>query len=189
MAHRTCIIVPELLSPQFHGEDSNASSDIPPVNTCTNYVDELAAISLDSACSSGTGEQGLEYLTKKQQDMLRAINTNLFGVHSCVFNPRFDTSIYQQEDQDYHYPVVPDFEGKLLIEGLQNALRYSGEDQWSSPSITLYRSRPDIFEVQENSKIVVHHGNQHVSFRSANRRVITGQFIILYEAHELVPFN
>jgi hypothetical protein len=134
-------------------------------------------------------EQTLEIATKKQQDILRAINTNLFGVMCCVFNPRFDTSVYQQEDQDYHYPVIPDFEGKMLIEGLQNVLRYSGEDQWSSPTITLYRSRPDIFEVQEYAKIVVHHGNQHVSLRAANRRVITGQFIILYDVFELVPFN
>jgi hypothetical protein len=180
--------VNELINPQFHGDESDSSSN-GPINPCTDYVDELAVISLDTTCTQNTYEQMLEEASKKQQDILRAINTNLFGVYCCVFNPRFDTSIYQQEDQDYHYPVVPDFEGKLLIEGLQNVLRYSGEDQWSSPSITLYWSRPNIFEIKENAKIVVHHGDQHVSLRSTNRRRQMGQFIELYEVHELVPYN
>ena len=150
---------------------------------------ELADIAFSASCGNNNAKVALEQSAKKQQDILRAINTNLFGLFSCVFNPRFDTSIYQQEDQDFHYPIIPDFEGKLLIEGLQNVLRYSGEDQWSSPEITLYWSRPNIFEIKENAKIVIHQGDQRVSLRSSNRRRQMGQFIELYETHQLIPFN
>ena len=191
MANRTCIVVNELFTPQFHGPNSLASFNSSGGSTdpCKNYLHELADIAFSEACSKNDTKLNLELAAKKQQDILRAINTNLFGLQSCIFNPRFDTSVYQQEDQDFHYPVIPDFEGKLLIEGLQNILRYSGEDQWSSPEITLYWSRPNIFEIKENAKIVVHHGDQRVSLRSANRRRQMGQFIELYETHSLIPFN
>ena len=187
--YRTCILVPEQLSPNFHGTRVIDSSNLPVVDPCTEYLDEITLIASSAGCSTNNTKILLEIAAKKQQDILRAINTNLFGIHACIFSPRFDTSIYQQEDQDYHYPVIPDYEGKLLIEGLENVLRYSGEDQWSSPTITLFWSRPNIFEIVENAKIVVNHGDQHVSLRSANRRRQMGQFIELYEAHELVPFN
>lgn len=188
-AYRTCILVNQQLSPNFHGTRVIDSSDLPVVDPCADYLDEIVSITSSPECNVNNAKMLLEIAGKRQQDILRAINTNLFGVNACVFNPRFDTSIYQQEDQDFHYPTISDYEGKLLIEGLENVLRYSGEDQWSSPTITLYWSRPNIFEIQENAKIVVHHGDQHVSLRSANRRRQMGQFIELYEAHELVPFN
>ncbi len=188
--HRVCIIVPESLTPNYHGALPHSSGIL--VDPCADALTELVTIN-SPPCSTSTNtpsyQQLQEQSAKKQQDILRAINTNLFGVFCCVFSPRFDTSIYQQEDQDYHYPVIPDYEGKLLIEGLQNVLRYSGEDQWSSPTITLYWSNPNIFEIQENAKIVAHQGDQKVSLRVLNRRRMLGQFLELYEAMELVPYN
>lgn len=186
-SYRTCVIVNELLSPKFHG----LSPDLPLAtpNPCKDYLNEIIML-VDPPCNNPVSfEQLQEQSAKRQQDILRAISTNLYGVEACVFLPHFDTSIYQQEDEDYHYAVVPEWEGKVLIEGLQNLLRYSGEDQWSSPTITLYWSRPNVFEIQENSKIVVHQGDQRVSLRSANRRRMMGQFIELYEVHELIPLN
>ena len=187
---RVCIIVPESLTPNYHGALPHSSGIL--VDPCADALTDLVTIN-SPPCSTGTNtpsyQQLQEQSAKKQQDILRAINTNLFGVFCCVFSPRFDTSIYQQEDQDYHYPVIPDYEGKLLIEGLQNVLRYSGEDQWSSPTITLYWSNPNIFEIQENAKIVAHQGDQKVSLRVLNRRRMLGQFLELYEAMELVPYN
>lgn len=130
-----------------------------------------------------------EQAAKTQQDSLRAIYTNLQGVQACIFNPRFETSIYDEEDQDYHYPVVPDYEGKLLIDGIADALRFAGEDQWSMPEVTLYWSQPNVFDIKENAKIVVNHFDQRISFRSKNKRRQLGQHIELVQVHQLVPFN
>lgn len=189
MAYRVCVVIPELFTPNFHGDSSGVDSSGGLVDPCNDYQDELAQIALSPECSENNSKQLLEVAAKKQQDILRAISTNLYGYTSCIFNPRFETSIYDSEDQDYHYPTVPDFEGKLLIDGLQNGLRYSGEDQWSAPEITLYWSRPNIFEIKEHAKIIVNHGDQKVALRSANRRRMMGQFVELYEVHQLVPYN
>jgi hypothetical protein len=130
-----------------------------------------------------------EQAAKRQQDSLRAIYTNLHGVQGCVFNPRFETSIYDSEDQDYHYPIVPDFEGKLMIDGIADTIRFAGEDQWSMPEVTLYWSQPNIFDIKENSKIVVNHLDQKISFRSKNKRRQVGQHVEMVQVHQLVPFN
>lgn len=130
-----------------------------------------------------------EELAKRQQDSLRAIYTNLKGVHACVFNPRFETSIYDSEDQDYHYPIVPDYEGKLLIDGIADTIRFAGEDQWSMPEVTLYWSQPNVFDIKENAKIVVNHLDQKMSFRSKNKRRQLGQHVEMVQIHQLVPFN
>lgn len=180
MSYRTCITI--LPNPP-------AGSTGGPLDPCKTALDEITTIVTSSECSETTAKEMLENLAKQQQDILRAISTNLYGLHSCVFNPRFETSIYDSEDQDYHYPVIPDYEGKLLIDGLQNVLRYSGEDQWSAPEITLYWSSPNIFEIKEHAKIVVNHGDQRVSLRSANKRRQMGAFVELYEVHQLVPYN
>jgi hypothetical protein len=134
-------------------------------------------------------QQLQEKASKRQQDILLAISTNLHGVHGCVFNPRFETSIYDSEDQDYHYPVIPDFEGKLLIDGIADVLRYAGEDQWSMPEVTLYWSQPNIFDIKENAKIVVNHLDQKISFRSKNLRRQIGQHVEIRQIVQLVPFN
>ena len=139
-------------------------------------------------CNS-TFQQVTEQAAKRQQDSMRAIYTNLHGVQSCIFNPRFETSIYDSEDQDYHYPIVPDFEGKLLIDGIADALRYAGEDQWSMPEVTLYWSQPNVFDIKENAKIVVNHLDQRISFRSKNKRRQVGQHVEMVQVHQLVPFN
>lgn len=130
-----------------------------------------------------------EQAAKRQQDILRDIYTNLHGVQACIFNPRFETSIYDDEDQDFHYPIVPDFEGKLMIEGLADALRYSGEDQWSMPEVTLYWSQPNVFNIQEDAKIVVNHLDQKVSFRAKNKRRQIGQHVEMLQVFQLVPYN
>ena len=143
---------------------------------------------IGSNCSSDF-QTKQEQAAKRQQDSLRAIYTNLHGVQGCVFNPRFETSIYDSEDQDYHYPIVPDFEGKLMIDGISDALRYAGEDQWSMPEVTLYWSQPNIFDIKENAKIVVNHFDQKISFRSKNKRRQMGQHIEMVQVHQLVPFN
>ena len=106
-----------------------------------------------------------------------------------MFNPRFETSIYDTEDQDYHYPIVPDFEGKLMIDGIADALRFAGEDQWSMPEVTLYWSQPNVFDIKENAKIVVNHLDQRISFRSLNKRRQVGQHVEMVQVHQLVPFN
>jgi len=130
-----------------------------------------------------------EQAAKRQQDSLRAIYTNLDGVRACVFNPRFESSIYDSEDQDYHYPVVPDYEGKLLIDGIADTIRFAGEDQWSIPEITLYWSSPNVFDIKENAKIVVNHLDQKLSLRSVNKRRQLGQHLEMLELHQLIPFN
>jgi hypothetical protein len=140
--------------------------------------------SCDSAFQSAQ-----EQAAKGQQDVLRAIYTNLHGVQGCVFNPRFETSIYDSEDQDYHYPIIPDFEGKLMIDGIADALRFAGEDQWSMPEVTLYWSQPNVFDIKENAKIVVNHLDQRISFRSKNKRRQVGQHVEMVQVHQLVPYN
>ena len=130
----------------------------------------------------------LEQCAKRQIDNLIAIDTNLHGVHACVFNPRFETSIYDEEDQDYHYPVLPDFEGKLLITGLGRR-RFAGEDQWTNAEPLLWWNQPNVFDIKENAKIVVNHFDQKVSFRSKELRRDIGQHIEIIQVHSLVPFN
>jgi hypothetical protein len=130
-----------------------------------------------------------EQAAKRQQDSLRAITGNLQGVQACVFNPRFESSIYDSEDQDYHYPVVPDYEGKLLIDGIADTIRFAGEDQWSMPEVTLYWSQPNVFDIKENAKIVVNHLDQKLAFRSLNKRRQLGQHVEIVQLHQLVPFN
>lgn len=130
----------------------------------------------------------LEQCAKRQIDTLIGINTNLQGVEACVFNPRFETSIYDEEDQDYHYPVLPDFEGKLLITGL-GSRRFAGEDQWTNNEPLLWWNQPNVFDIKENAKIVVNHFDQKVSFRSKELRRDIGQHIEIIQVHSLVPFN
>jgi len=130
----------------------------------------------------------LECAAKAQIDTLLAIKTNLYGVEACVFNPRFETSIYDEEDQDFHYPIIADFKGKLLITGISQ-LRFAGEDQWNTTEPTLWWNQPNVFDIKENAKIVVNHFDQKISLRSHNRRRQVGQFRELVQVHQLVPFN
>jgi hypothetical protein len=156
-------------------EDSNAVADpcTPPIPNCqSNFYAQL--------------EQGIA----KQRAALQATEQAILGVQGCVFNPRFETSIYNSEDQDYHYPVVPDFEGKLLIKGLTSPpIRYGGEDQWSFDNLELWWSSFNGFTIKENAKIVINYFDVKVSFRAKNKKRYLGNFIIMTEVFELVPFN
>lgn len=133
-------------------------------------------------------QQLLERCAKNQIDTITAINTNLQGVFVCIFNPRFETSIYDEEDQDYHYPVIPDYEGKILITGLVSP-RFAGEDQWTHAEPVLWWNQPNIFDIKENAKIVVNHADQRMTFRSKDLQRNMGQHIEIMQIHQLVPFN
>jgi len=146
-------------------------------------------MAIQSAHCQTSFHENLEKSAKKQQDFMRAMMTNAYGVMACVFNPRLETSVYDSDDQDYHYPVVPDYEGKLLIQGLSDVIRYAGEDQWSMPEVTLFWSEPNIFTIKENAKIVVHQNDQKVSLRAKNIRRLMGAFVELVQVIELIPFN
>lgn len=179
----TRIIIPA--PPETGGSDSSGDS----FDSLLEMVGKpVLAPPTGESCNSDF-QAVTEQASKRQQDSLRAIATNLHGVQACIFNPRFETSIYDQEDQDYHYPIIPDFEGKLLIEGIADALRYAGEDQWSMPEVTLYWSQPNVFDIKENAKIVVNHFDQRISFRSKNKRRQLGQHVEMVQVHQLVPFN
>jgi hypothetical protein len=175
---------------------------LPPDYPCPDAdVDTFSDSSLDSFATSvesptssssdcqSTFQAQMEACAKAQIDAMLGLTANLVGYFSCVFNPRFETSIYDSEDQDYHYPVVPDYQGKLLIVGLAEGLRFAGEDQWSPAEIALHWNTPQIFDIKENAKIVVNYFDQKVTLRSKTKRRKMGQFRELVQIHQLVPFN
>lgn len=163
-------------------EDSNAISD---EGCCEPVVSDAA----QSQCQSDF-YACLERAAAKARNTLQAVDTSLYGVQGCVFNPRFETSIYDSEDQDYHYPIVPDFEGKLLIKGLTEPdIRYGGEDQWSFQFLELWWSTPNVFEIKENAKLVINYFDIKISLRAKNKRRKLGNFSVITEIFELVPYN
>ena len=130
----------------------------------------------------------LEDCIKRQQEALLDLSKALYGFDVCIFNPTFRNSEYDEEDQGFHYPIDPDFTGKVLIKGLYEFLRYGGEDQWSMPEVTLYWNTPAYFTIKENAKIVVNTKDQRVTFRAKLYKSQFGQFTEYRQLFTLVPY-
>jgi hypothetical protein len=134
----------------------------------------------------------IETLQKAAYNQLNTyitIQTNLWGVDCCLYNPVFTTSIYDDEDTLFNYNAVEDFHARILIQGLQGT-RFSGRDQWTHENFPLlWWNQPNIFDIKQDAKIIVNHAARQLAFRSLYVRRIVNQFLELVQIHHLVPLQ
>lgn len=133
-------------------------------------------------------QRNLEGCIKHQQDAMLGMMAAMYGFDICCYNPIFTDSVYDEEDQSYHYPLEPNFIKRVLIKGLYEYLRFGGTDQWSMPEVTLYDAVGSLPEIKENARIVVNAADQHVSFRAKVYRVQFGQFVAYRKLYTLIPW-
>lgn len=133
-------------------------------------------------------QRNLESCIKRQQSAMLDMAAALYGFDVCVYNPTFTDSVYDEEDQGYHYPLEPSFTARVMIKGLYEYLRFAGTDQWSMPEVTLYWNTPNEHPIKENAKIVVHTGDQWVTFRAKVYRLQFGQFVAYRQLYSLIPY-
>lgn len=117
-----------------------------------------------------------------------ALYKKMYAVTCEVYEPQQSVSIYDDDDQVFDYNAVADFEGDLLITGL-NELRFGSWDEWSPPEVKLYVEVGAEYIPNENAKIVINEDDNVLSLRVLNKRTITGQHLELIYIFELVPFN
>ncbi len=159
-------------------------------NTALGDCAPLTPPLIPSICASNTFQLALNLAAKRQRMLLLAIDTSMYGVQAAIFNPRFDTSVYNQDAEDYNYPTTPDWEGKVLIKGLNTPeQRWAGEDQYTFDRTELWWSPVLGFEPKEQCLIHVNYGDLKLSFRALNKRRFMGIFVELTDIYELVSYN
>lgn len=132
--------------------------------------------------------RNLEACIRTQQQNLLDIVAAVHGYDVCVYNPTFIDSDYDEEDQGFHYPLQPDFTGRVVIKGLVEYLRYGGEDQWTPAEVLLYLNEPASIIIKENARIVVNTIEQRVTFRAKFYKKQYGQFVSYRRIYTLIPY-
>lgn len=170
----------------------------PVARVFVDIVEEINAIQETGPCTPQLPEtcpslfqQQLNAAAAAQRAILQAVEIQQLGVLGSIFNPRFETSIYQEDDEEYDYPSEPDFTGKLLIKGLLTPnIRYAGTDQWQFDHTELWwASQQTTFIPKEQAKVVIHDNDLHLVFRILNKRQILGMYRRIADVYELIPFN
>ena len=157
----------------------------------TSDVETACAVLADVVdVPESTFSRYLEAGIKNQISTMLSIATHVHGIKCKVYNPVYNPSVYDSEDQRYVYEETPAYSGKILISGLP-FISYSGRDQWSNEQIRLFWNQPakNNTEIKEKAKIVVDSDYRKVSLRSKTLRRHTGRYFEFLQIHELVPHN